>query len=72
MRCTWQAEDHGPVCGEPADAFRVRFEGAHTRRWWFCRRHLAVVRRLRSDDEAARFWGVETMPIDSAQQRSAR
>lgn len=64
MNCTWQYED-GRVCGKPADAFRVLHKtNPHiTLRWYYCRRHLAAVRRMSSDAQAREHWGTETLAV---------
>lgn len=62
--CTWQYDD-GTVCGKPADAMRVIWV-PERKTFWYCKLHLAVVRRMTSDDEARRLYGTETYPMVAA------
>jgi len=60
-RCTWEWDD-GSVCGELADAVRFRWL-PEKRAWYYCPRHLAVIRRMTPDEIAWHDFQVATYPV---------
>ena len=44
-RCSWPMDDH-QLCGEPAQAFRTKHWPTASHTWWYCPRHLFVIKAI--------------------------